>query len=52
MYLSSDYFLKNKDRVRVMTDDLSFGPRDDCYDIAYTSHAKKIIRDFRANKNC
>ena len=38
--------LKNKDRVRIVTDDLSFGPRKDWIDKAHTSLAKKKIREF------
>ena len=41
-----DYVLKNKDRVRILTDDLSFGPRKDWECKAYTSYAKKRIKDF------
>ena len=41
-----DYILKNKDRVRIVTDDLSFGPREDWIDKAHTSLAKRKIRDF------
>ena len=41
-----DYILKNKDRVRIVTDDLSFGPREDWIDKAQTSLAKRKIRDF------
>ena len=41
-----DYELKNKDRVRIITDELSFGPREDWLDKARTSYAKKKIREF------
>ena len=41
-----DYVLKNKDRVRILTDDLSFGPRKEWESKAYTSHVKKRIKDF------
>ena len=40
------YKLKNKDRVVVITDDLSFGPRSSWEKMAKTSHAKKKIRDY------
>lgn len=45
-YVPIDYTLQNKDRVRIITDDLSFGPRDDWEEKAHTSYAKKRIRDF------
>ena len=38
--------LQNKDRVRIITDDLSYGPRVDWIDKAQTSLAKRKIRDF------
>ena len=40
------YILKNKDRIRVITDDLSFGPRDNWEEIAQTSYARKKIKEF------
>ena len=40
------YQLKNKDRVRVITDTLSFGPRLEWLDSVVTTHAKKKIREF------
>ena len=46
-YVGVDYVLKNKDRVRVITDDLSFGPREDWFNLAHTSYAKKKIKEFR-----
>ena len=39
-----DYVLKNKDRVRVVTDKLSYGPRKKWLNIAYTSNAKEKIK--------
>ena len=41
-----DYMLQNKDRVRIITDDLSFGPREAWKDKAHTSYAKKRIKEF------
>ena len=41
-----DYTLQNKDRVRIITDDLSFGSRDDWESKAHTSLAKRKIREF------
>ena len=40
-YVQIDYSLKNKDRVRIVTDNLSFGPREDWLEKAQTSHARK-----------
>ena len=45
-YVPIDYQLQNKDRVRIVTDDLSFGPREDWLGKAVTTHAKRKIRDF------
>ena len=49
-YVPVDYVLKTKDRVRIVTDDLSFGSRDNWEQIAQTSYAKKKIREF--NSKC
>lgn len=45
-YVPVEYILRNKDRVKILTDDLSFGPREDWYDKAHTSYARKKIREF------
>lgn len=45
-YVPVDYVLHNKDRVRIVTDDYSFGPREDWIEKAQTSLAKKKIREF------
>ena len=45
-YVQIDYQLKNKDRVRIVTDPLSFGPREDWVDKAHTSYAKRKIKEF------
>ena len=45
-FVPIDYVLKNKDRVRIVTDDLSFGPREDWIDKAQTSLAKRKIKEF------
>ena len=45
-YVPIDYILKNKDRVRIVTDDLSYGPREEWFNKAQTSLAKKRIREF------
>jgi GTP pyrophosphokinase len=45
-YAPVDYTLQNKDRIKIITDELSYGPREDWLDIAKTSYAKKKIREF------
>ena len=45
-YVPIDYMLQNKDRVRIVTDDLSYGPREDWIDKAQTTYAKRKIREF------
>ena len=45
-FVPIDYVLKNKDRVRIVTDDLSYGPRKDWIDKAQTSLAKRKIKEF------
>ena len=45
-YVPVDYVLKNKDRVRIITDDLSYGPREEWLDKAQTSLAKRKIKEF------
>lgn len=45
-YVPVDYILKNKDRIRIVTDDLSFGPRENWENIAFTTLAKRRIREF------
>ena len=45
-YVPINYILKNKDRVKIITDELSYGPREDWINIAKTSYAKKKIREF------
>ena len=45
-YVQIDCQLKNKDRVRIVTDPLSFGPREDWIDKAHTSYAKRKIKEF------
>ncbi len=41
-----DYVLQNKDRVRIITDDLSYGPREEWIDKVKTTKAKRKIREF------
>ena len=40
-----DYILQNKDRVKILTDPLSFGPREEWQDKAHTTRAKRLIRE-------
>ena len=47
-YVPIDYVLKNKDRVRIVTDDLSYGPREDWIEKAQTSHARRKIKEFNS----
>lgn len=48
-YVPISYVLKNKDRVRIVTDELSFGPREEWESLAKTCSAKKKIREFNRN---
>ena len=41
-----DYKLQNKDRVKIITDPRSFGPRPDWQEKAKTARAKRLIREF------
>ena len=41
-----DYVLKNKDRVKIITDILSYGPREDWLDKVATTQAKQQIKQF------
>ena len=45
-YVPFGYVLQNKDRVRIVTNELSYGPREDWLDIAKTSLAKSKIKEF------
>ena len=38
--------LKNKDRVIIITDNLSFGSREDLFDKAKTTYARQMIKEF------
>jgi GTP pyrophosphokinase len=49
-YVPVTYKLKNKDRVRIITDDLSFGPRIEWLDSVVTSCAKRRIKEFYHKK--
>ena len=41
-----DYTLQNKDRVRILTDPLAFGPRREWQGKAHTTRAKRLIKEF------
>ena len=41
-----DYILKNKDRVRIITNNLSLGPKEEWESIVKTTKAKRKIREF------
>ena len=43
-YASVDKVLENNDRVKIITDDLSFGPRMEWIDKAVTTKAKRMIK--------
>lgn len=45
-YVGVDYMLQNKDRVKIITDELSFGPREDWINKAKTTYAKRKIMEF------
>ena len=44
--VEADYVLHNKDRVRIITDILSYGPREEWIDKVKTTKAKRKIREF------
>lgn len=44
--VEADYVLHNKDRVRIITDILSYGPREEWLDKVRTTKAKRKIREF------
>ena len=41
-----NYVLQNKDRVKIITDDLSYGSREKWENMVVTSYAKRKIREF------
>ena len=49
-YVPINCELKTKDRVRIVTDELAFGPREDWLEIAKTSYARKKIKEFNKSK--
>ena len=42
-----EYELHNKDRVRIITDDLSFGPREEWLEKVKTTRARRKIKEFK-----
>lgn len=44
--VEADYILHNKDRVRIITDILSYGPREEWLDKVRTTKAKRKIKEF------
>ena len=45
-YVHAHYVLHNKDRVRIVTNELSYGLREEWLDIAKTSLAKSKIKNY------
>ena len=45
-YVPVEYQLKNKDRVKIITDPLSFGPRKEWLEKTHTTKAKRKILEF------
>ena len=45
-FKSIDYVLKNNDRVRIITDEFSYGPDQEWFDKAQTTLARRKIREF------
>lgn len=43
---SIDYILQNKDRVKILTDPLSFGSRAEWQEKAHIMRAKRLIKEF------
>lgn len=48
-YVPVDYTLKNKDRIRIATDNLSYGPRTHWLECATTTKARQKILNFDKN---
>ena len=44
-----DYVLQNKDRVKIIVDELTYGPREEWASKVQTSSAKKRILEFSKN---
>ena len=50
VYVDLDYVLKNKDRVQIITNPKSLGPKKDWIDKAITTYAKRKIKEFNKIK--
>jgi GTP diphosphokinase / guanosine-3',5'-bis(diphosphate) 3'-diphosphatase len=48
-YVPIDYQLQNKDRIKIITDKLAYGPKSEWFDKAHTSLAKRKIKEFNHN---
>ena len=48
-YVSLDHVLENNDIVKIITDDLSFGPKQDWIEKAHTGYAKQKIKEYGIN---
>ena len=48
--VSMDYEIKNKDRIKIVTSDLSLGPTEQWHKIAKTIYAKTKIRNYINNQ--
>ena len=45
-YVPINFELKNKDRVKIVTDELTFGPKEEWLDSVKTTHARRKIQEF------
>jgi len=45
-YVSLEYILQNKDRVKIITDALSYGPKEEWIDLVQTTNAREKILEF------
>ena len=50
-YVPLNYQLRDKDRVKIITNDLSFGPREEWLSIVKTTKAKRKIKELLRTKN-
>jgi len=46
-YVNVDYILHNKDRVKIIIDNMSFGPKQEWLNYAKTTKAKQMIMEFK-----
>ena len=49
-YVLPSYRLQNKDRVRIITDELAYGPKEEWLEIVRTTKAKQMILDAGKNR--